>query len=378
MTALPCDDRPGVFGPGTLKELPRIARELGLRRILLVTGRGSFTASGAADVLPALEEIAEVETWSDFAPNPAVDDLVVGSRMAENIRPDGIVAIGGGSVLDMAKLLAVFLGRTSEEIRADVRANHVTDRTPALVLVPTTSGSGSEATRFAVAYIGDEKFSVAHPALLPDSVILDPTLSESARPYQKATSVIDAIAQAVESHWARGATVTSRSFARDALADLVPSAPAFVGGDSPAAVLAARGSHLAGRAIDLSKTTGAHAMSYGLTKRHGISHGHAVATTLGGFARLHAARASSPDGSDELQQDLESIAALIGADDIHQVGDSLDEIAAGLGLELRLGALGVSRSDLRVLAGAVNRERLANNPLEVSESELAELLESCW
>lgn len=379
MTGLPGPDpRPGIFGTRTIEELPRTIKELGLSRVLLVTGRSSFAASGAAEVLPALRDAATVETWSDFSPNPDVDDVIRGTQHARAFRPDGIVAIGGGSVLDMAKLLAVFVDEQPERIHDAVRANSVAGHRPALVLVPTTSGSGSEATHFAVVYIGQDKFSVAHHAMLPDFVILDPGLTESASAYQKATSVVDAIAQAVESHWARGATAASRSFAQAALTDLVPSAAAFVGGDGPASVPAARGSHLAGRAIDLSKTTGAHALAYGLTQRHGISHGHAVATTLGAFARLHAAAAGTPRADDNLPDDLAALAGLVGAGSPDLVGDRLDEIAGQLGLELRLKALGVPRSDLAVMAGAVNRERLANNPAEVDEKEIVELLDSCW
>lgn len=379
MDALPgSDDRPGVFGPQSLQELPGIAAKFGLNRILLVTGRSSFTASGAASVLPGLREISVVETWSDFSPNPHVEDLIAGSRVLQEFQPDGIVAIGGGSALDMAKLLAVVGDSSPTGISDAIRTNDVTSRSRTLILVPTTSGSGSEATHFAVAYIGQEKFSVAHPALLPDFVILDPDLTESASPYQKATSVIDAIAQAVESHWARGASPVSRSFASSALTDLVPSAPAFIGGDGTAARHAAAGSHLAGRAIDLSKTTGAHAMAYGFTSRHGISHGHAVAITLGAFARLHAAAAASGRADADLHRDLEAIAGIVGADSAAQLGDRLDSIAEQLGLELRLEALGVPRSDLAVMARAVNQERMANNPVPATESDLRELLDSCW
>ncbi len=377
MTALPADDgRPGIFGPGSLAELPRVVRELGLSRLLLVTGKSSFTASGAADVLPALAEVATVQQWSDFSPNPSVEDVISGVSQAQSFKPDGIIAIGGGSALDMAKLLSVFVDMDPTGIRASIRTNAVARRTPALILVPTTSGSGSEATHFAVVYIDKEKYSVAHQSLLPDFVILDPSLTESASAYQKATSVVDALAQAVESRWARGATHASQSFADAALVDLSSSAAPFVGGDSPASVLAARGSYLAGRAIDVSKTTGAHAMAYGLTSRYGVSHGHAVATTLGAFARVHAAEAAREGG--DLERNLDSIASLIGADSPHQVGDRLDEIARQLGLELKLEALGVPRSDLALMAGEVNRERLANNPVALAESELLELLNGCW
>jgi alcohol dehydrogenase class IV len=372
------DPRPGVYGPQTLDELPRVIRELGLARVLLVTGKGSFQASGASRVLPALRASVEVAVWSDFSPNTDVDDLVDGVRVAQGFQPDGIIAVGGGSVLDMAKLIAAFLELDAADIPAAVRNNTVNRRLPALVLVPTTSGSGSEATHFAVAYIGPEKFSVASPALLPDFVILDPDLTGSASRYQKATSVIDAIAQAVESHWARGATTASRSFARAALRDLVPAAPAYLDGDGSAGAHAARGSYLAGRAIDLSKTTGAHALAYGLTRRHGISHGHAVATTLGAFARRHAELTTAPGASADLARDLADIAELVGADDPLEIGARLDALAADLGLELKLRELGVPHDDLTVMAHAVNTERLGNNPLAFHEDDLLALLQECW
>lgn len=365
----------GVFGPGTLDELPQIVGKLGLSRVLLVTGKHSFHASGAARIVPALQSTAQVEVWTDFSPNTDVDDLVRGVRVAATFGPDAIVAVGGGSAMDMAKLVAAFLTTDPLDVPGAVRANRVNQREPVLILVPTTSGSGSEATHFAVAYIGNDKYSVAHPSLLPDFVVLDDVLTRSASSYQKATSVIDAVAQAVESFWATGATTDSREFAREALGFLVPSAAAFASGDHGAAADAARGSHLAGRAINVSKTTGAHAMAYGLTKRHGLSHGHAVATTLGAFARRHAAVALAGDG--ELTQTMGELAELLDADGPAAVGDRLDRLAADLGLELHLKALGVTTDDLPVLASAVNVERLGNNPVAFSTADLQTLLESC-
>src|SRR5690606_31263398 len=132
----------------------------------------------------------------------------------------------------------------------------ITERSLSMILAPTTSGSGSEATRFAVVYIGSDKHSIAGDAMLPDAVILDPVLTMSASPYQRATSGIDAVAQATESLWAAGADDTSRTFARDALRVLIPALPRFVdSADGQAAADMAEGSHLAGRAIDISRTT---------------------------------------------------------------------------------------------------------------------------
>ncbi|GAB3993047.1 phosphonoacetaldehyde reductase [Glycomyces albus] len=284
-------DRDVRFGDGGIELVGAIADEFDARRALLVRGKRSFTESGAHRLLPGLERVAKVEQWSDFAPNTDAADLEAGLRLVEQFDPDLIVAVGGGSAMDMAKLLCAYRGTTDgEALREHIREGAaVTGRDMRLVLAPTTSGSGAEATHFAVVYIGDKKFSIAGPAMLPDTVVLDPALTVSGSRYQRATSGIDAVAQAVESLWAAGATEASRGFAREALGLLLDAAENFATRPDPSSSRAmALGAHLAGRAIDLSKTTAAHALSYGITKRHGLSHGHAVAVTLGAFIETHA------------------------------------------------------------------------------------------
>ena len=158
------------------------------------------------------------------------------------------------------------------------------------MLAPTTSGSGAETTHFAVVYIGDEKYSVAGPVLRPDVVILDPALTLSGSAYQRATSGIDAVTQAIESLWAVG---------RDPRQP--PLGPARAG--LPAAGDRAFRHHRttsrrrapcrsgatwpAGRSTS-PRPPSPHALSYGITKRYGVSHGHAVALTLGVFLEAHA------------------------------------------------------------------------------------------
>ena len=111
----------------------------------------------------------------------------------------------------------------------------------------------------------------------------------SGSPYQRATSGIDAVCQSIESSWAVASNEISRRYARHALRFLLPSLRAFVAtGDPISASAMTIGAHLSGRAIDISKTTGAHALSYFVTKRFDIPHGNAVALTLGSFIDAHA------------------------------------------------------------------------------------------
>ena len=134
---------------------------------------------------------------------------------------------------------------------------------PPFLAIPTTAGTGAEATRFAVYYDHGKKMSADDERYLPTDVLLIPEFAASQSAYQRASTEFDAYAQAVESLWARGATDASRAYARKAL-DLMASGEQMLG------------AYWAGRAIDISRTTAAHAFSYYMTATYGIPHGHAV------------------------------------------------------------------------------------------------------
>lgn len=375
-----------VLGAGSIERLPEVVRSLGAQRILLVCGTRSFEASGAARVLPALEAVAEVTRFSGFRPNTDARDLAVGLEVVAERRPDLVLAVGGGTAMDMAKLLVAYAGRPSADLDAIIEAGErISDRELGLVLVPTTSGSGSEATHFAVVYVGTDKHSIAGPALHADAVVLDPALSLSGSTHQRATSGVDAIAQAIESLWATGANADSRAFARQALALLLPALVPYVTTSDPGPQLAhdvTYGAHLAGRAIDISKTTAAHALSYGLTKGYGVPHGHAVGLTLGAFIALHADAAP-----EQLQPSvevgthravMEEILTLLQVADGRGAHRRIDELLAQVGLPPGLRANGVTTPEQRRdLAESVNVERLGNNPVVFDTDGLQALLERC-
>lgn len=376
------DDRDVRFGDDAILQLADMVSGSQGRRAMLICGQNAFELSGADRCLPAVREVAETRRWSDFRPNTDAADLLEGLRIVEEFQPDVVLGVGGGSAMDMAKLLCAYRGITdAEKLHAAIRAGAaVEQRDMRLILAPTTSGSGSEATHFAVVYIGDEKFSIAGPAMLPDTVILDPALTRSATDYQRATSGIDAVAQAVESLWAACATADSRDFARKALELLVPALQVFVAsGDAQAARDMAAGSHLAGRAIDVSKTTAAHALSYGITKSHGVSHGHAVALTLGGFIAAHAA--AEPERLQPAVDPAEHLAAMtsilevFGAGSAQEARRGFNTLAANCGLSLRLPDFGVhTRDQVADLTARVNVERLGNNPVRFTVDELTDVV----
>lgn len=373
-----------VSGPGSVETIPDMVEDGSWTSVLLVCGKHSFESSGAVRILDPLQRLVRVDRWSEFVPNTAAGDLLEGLKVLHAADPDVIIGIGGGSAMDLAKLLCGFdeitdVGTLESAITSGRRIEH---RRRALILAPTTSGTGSEATHFSTVYIGQEKYSVAGEGLRADAVVLDPELSMSAPPYQKATSGIDAVAQAIESLWAVGATPASRRFARRALRHLLPNIEAFVHDASVENASAMSvGSHLAGRAIDISRTTAAHALSYAITQKYGVSHGHAVALTLGSFLESHAD--ASPEqlqpGIDPGRhaQVMEEILGRLAAKSGVEARRRFRDLMTRLGLETGLSAVGIDSAERRDgVATSVNTERLGNNPVVFDQAELRDLLDS--
>lgn len=378
----PAPDGHVLAGPGAIERLPDLVQQRGASHVVLVCGKRSFEASGAARVLPALQERARVTRFDDFSPNTDADDLARALQLTVGDPPDLILGVGGGSAMDLSKLLAAYQGRTGvDEVRAAIRSGErITARDADLVLVPTTAGSGSEATHFAVVYIGHDKFSIAGPAMLPDQVVLDPDLPRSGSAHQRATSGIDAVCQAAESLWAVGGTPESREFARAGLELLLAHLSGFVAdAASEHAIGVTHGAHLAGRAINVSKTTAPHAMSYGITKRHGIPHGHAVALTFGPWMLRHVDATADQlrDGVDASthRAAIADLLGAFGATDGRQARDRFTQLLRDIGLEPSLTALGVTDDEERVaLASTVNAERLGNDPLAATTDDLVATL----
>jgi len=365
-----------AYGDRSVLRVPGHLKALGAQRVLLVCGRRSFDASGAAAMLPDLESSAKVHRWSDFAANTDSADLRNGLGIMREFEPDVVIGVGGGSALDMAKLLCGFRDVPHDRVLDSIRSGvNTATRQERLVLVPTTSGSGAEATHFAVVYIGHEKYSVGGDAMRPDVIALDPTLAVSGSPYQRATSGIDAVCQAIESLWAVSATDRSRHFARTALRALMPAIESFVNEPDPESARAmCIGSHFAGRAIDISRTTAAHALSYGITKNYGLSHGHAVALTLGQFLELHADAVTGslhPDVDPTRHQMVMSeILQFLKAANGSEGRIAFNQLMQTIGLSSSISNIASSATDREHFVRTVNVERLGNNPYLLDEATL--------
>ncbi|MBI1493732.1 phosphonoacetaldehyde reductase [Halocynthiibacter styelae] len=361
-----------ISGLNSLAQLPPVLARYPARRILLVTGKGSFAASGAQAHIEAALQGQSVLHFHDFDVNPKIEDAQRGVALARAESIDLILAVGGGSMLDMAKLIKAFYTSPGTEKTLTQGKTPVTDPDIPLIAIPTTAGSGSEATHFAVVYIGADKYSVAAPCLLPDQVILDGALLASASPYQKTCNLLDALAQAIESAWAVGSTGESREYSFEAIDLIMQHARAMVrpGADSVTLQAMAEAAHLAGKAINISKTTAAHAWSYGITGTYGIPHGHAVWLTLPTIFQIHAladeTQINDPRGPQHLRAIMAQLMQALSIATPDQASTTLRQFMTDISAEPDLTKSGPDTPEKRAaLSKQANMQRMSNNPVQL-------------
>ena len=247
--------------------------------------------------------------------------------------------------------------------------------------IPTTAGSGSETTCFAVAYYEGKKYSVAHEKILPYCCLVDPALTDELPPLWSACSGLDAFCQAVESMWAVLSTDESVAHAKKAVllalehleaASRSPTRSARDGMSEAA--------HLAGKAINISRTTASHALSYTMTSNLGIPHGHAVAVTLGAVMAYNYGLGEEdcldPRGPGHVRTRIEEILELLQAASIEDGRRVIDSIIESTGRPISLEEIGVrSAEDIKMVADGVNAERLGNNPRVFTPESLLGMLQ---
>ncbi len=232
-----------------------------LKREQIPTDKKIFLVHGnSARNLDIGKYILSLDTvsFSDFEPNPQKSSINKGVEQFLESQADIIVAIGGGSAIDVAKSIKAF-----------------SQRNVTLIAVPTTAGSGSESTRTAVYYENREKSGIFGDDLLPDAIILEPEVLLTLPEYQKKCTLLDALSQAIESFWSVNSNETSRQFSIKAIELILNNVQGYLKNQNLTEIL--YGSNLAGRAINITGTTAGHAMSYKFTSEYKIPHGAAVA-----------------------------------------------------------------------------------------------------
>lgn len=364
------------MAPGAIETVQSLLDDRAARSVFVVADRTAYDRSGAKMYIESALQGRVHAIFDDFAPNPKYADVIRGVKLWHAHPCDMMIAIGGGSAIDMAKLIGI-CGTHRGQYRELLTGNiPIRDMVAPLIAIPTTAGTGSEATHFAVVYVAEQKYSVAHANVLPDYAIIDPNLTANLPASITAHTGLDALSQAVESLWSVNATAQSRVFASEALTLVLDNLEAAVHRPTPdVRANMCRAAHLSGKAINISKTTAPHAISYTLTSQFGVPHGLAVALTLGAVLIYNNGVTSGdcwhPKGVAQVQKDIREINRLIGVVSSEEARKHIDDLISAIGCPTRLRQVGVATdADLEILVQNVNTERLKNNPRALSQFEL--------
>lgn len=309
--------------------------------------------------------------FGEFTPNPTAEQVHAGLELYKKERCDCIISIGGGSAIDVAKAIQAIY-HTDPHLSLLDRLTHPMPKELIHIAIPTTAGTGSESTHFATIYINQKKYSVADKLLIPKIAILDASLLATLPQYERSSTYLDAFCHSVESFWSVRSTKESQEFSRKALNLLVNNIDAYFKGGEEAAQAAILAANYAGRAINLTTTTAAHAMCYQLTSLYGLSHGHAAAVCLP-VAWKYLLEKSEANGN--LKNRLTELARIICQN------ESIDDPWEALNVFVEMFKkanftsdwVPKNENDLEMLVSSVNLQRLSNFPIEMSAEDLRRL-----
>ena len=366
-----------------ISKLPEILKAKDTCGLFLLTGKSSYEKSGAEEAVSRHCKGYATTRYVVEERIPETETVTNAARAFADSGCDAIAAVGGGNVIDTAKLVNIL---ASGEMNPGTLLNgysHLPVCRYSLTAVPTTAGSGSEATHFAVVYSGGNKYSVAHESILPEYAIVDPELTYSLDPYNTAVSGIDALSQSVESAWACGSNHTSSEFAFEAIRLCIKSYLKAV--NSPDEISRrdmAVAANLAGKAINISKTTAPHALSYTMTMKYGIPHGQAVCVTLPAIMdynfNVEENDCSDSRGLEHVKSVITKIAGLLGERTVSDAAEKLRRIINEAGLSTSLSKLHIPKEGIQDIASGINAERMNNNPRKLTADSITDILERIY
>jgi len=308
-----------------------------------------------------------VVRFADYTPNPTYESVEAGVREFLREKCDSILVMGGGSAMDVAKCIKLFanMDQTQNYLEQRIEENDIP-----LLAIPTTAGTGSEVTRFAVIYYEGLKQSITHESCVPSMVFMDDSFLRTVPPYHRKATMLDALCHSVESFWSVNATEESKAYAREAIALILDNQEKYLRNEAQGNINMQRAAQLAGKAINITQTTAGHAMCYMLTSLYGIAHGHAAALCniqLWSHMLRHTADCIDRRGERYLKQTLRELATAFECDSPEEAAVKFKEIVEGLALD----APGCAdEKELDKLADTVKTDRLRNHPVALGRETI--------
>ena len=310
--------------------------------------------------------------FNGFKPNPLYESVVRGVELFRRENCRAIMAVGGGSAIDVAKCIKLYCtmpgdGADGSWLKAEAVKNGIE-----LLAMPTTAGTGSEATRYAVIYYNNAKQSITSETFIPATVLMDPAALKTLPPYQRKATMMDAFCHAVESFWSVNSTDESRKYSGAAIRGVLENMDGYLANTDEGNAGMLLAANTAGKAINITQTTAGHAMCYKITGLFGCAHGHAAALcdrVLYAWMADNTANCRDPRGEAYLKSVLDEIARALGCDNAKAGARRFEEIFEGL----RLDVPAANKEQLEILKNSVNPDRLKNHPVKL-DADTIEIL----
>lgn len=317
-----------------------------------------------------LEEVdIPIIRFSEFNPNPLYESVVEGVRLFRKESCDCIMAIGGGSAMDVAKCIKAYSTMQGDGENGDFLKQEIKPNDFPFLAMPTTAGTGSEATRYAVIYYNGAKQSVTSSSFIPETVLMDSGVLLTLPLYQKKATMMDALCHAIESYWSVNSTDESKEFSRGAIKLIMNNMDGYLENTENGNQGMLMAAHLAGKAINITQTTAGHAMCYKITSLFGCAHGHAAILCdriLYPWMLDNLEKCIDPRGRDYLRRILDEIGVALGATRAKDGVDILEKIFRKLDLSIPE----ASDQQFLELVSGVNPVRLKNHPVALDEKTI--------
>lgn len=321
--------------------------------ILIITGKKSYLRTKFIDTIDEINKEFKTTIWNYPKSYPDYNEIF---HYAKEKRFDLIISFGGGTVIDVAKIISV--GNYLKSYLDLFNKNNI-KLSVKHICIPTTFGSGSESTSFAVIYRDNKKYSIQSEVILPTYTLLDHQYTSYLNGKNSYCSIMDSFCQSIESLWSINNTIESSKYALQSISlisQCLNNIKNLTDENRQSLLIA---SNLSGKAINITKTTAPHAFSYYLTINHNICHGEAVSILFEKFINLNFSYIEDQN-KNELMQILE-------------INTKDDFINLFINLKSRLGFLSglneIKNLDIEEYSESINVERLQNNPVKINPSK---------
>jgi len=350
-----------------IEEYSKFKEKTGISNSLIITSKGNFKRQELSTVFNSNSILNTVE------PNPTFDSCQIAIDFVEKSKFDCVTAIGGGSVMDTAKVVMASLGTQIYDVADLLNITHPYNNKVLSIFIPTTHGTGSEVTKWGTVWntVEKKKYSISHQDLYPSIAILDANLMSSLPLDISIITTMDALSHSFESIWNNNANQTSTNYAVESICMILRNIDSLKQNPSKLETrkILLKASNLAGLAFSNTKTAAAHSISYPLTINYGIPHGIASSLALLPLLRINMTA---------IEDELDLIIKELELKDIYDL-ENLIKIIPDTLQKYNLESWGVNKDHLdELVEQSFTKGRMDNNIVNLSERDIYNILQSIY